>query len=144
MEQDAQAEPQRRADAPASVAGVERAARGDSDHPHAGDVGNLTGGPLAAGEVGDVVAGADEPDDGSGALAEAAGARVVEEPRRGYGSAYLAGFAAAQGEYVVMADADLTYDFGYIPKFVAELEAGGELVIGDRMGNIQPGAMPWL
>src|SRR5438874_13459030 len=43
-----------------------------------------------------------------------------------------------------MADADLTYDFSEIPRFVAELEAGAELVIGDRMDNIRPGAMPWL
>ena len=43
-----------------------------------------------------------------------------------------------------MADADLTYDFNEIPRFVAELEAGAELVMGDRMDNIQPGAMPWL
>jgi hypothetical protein len=43
-----------------------------------------------------------------------------------------------------MADADLTYDFGEIPRFVRELEAGAELVMGDRMDNIQPGAMPWL
>jgi glycosyltransferase involved in cell wall biosynthesis len=82
-------------------------------------------------------------EDDSAALAEAAGARVVHEPRRGYGSAYLAGFAAAQGEYIVMADADLTYDFDEIPRFVAELNAGAELVMGDRMDNIQPGAMPW-
>src|SRR4051812_32966746 len=80
----------------------------------------------------------------SAELADAAGARVVPEPRRGYGSAYLAGFAAARGQYIVMADADLTYDFADIPRFVAELEAGGQLVMGDRMDNIQPGAMPWL
>src|SRR6266540_5653710 len=55
--------------------------------------------------------------DGSGDLARAAGAHVVEEPRRGYGSAYLAGLAVAQGDYIVMVDADLTYDFGDIPKF---------------------------
>jgi glycosyltransferase involved in cell wall biosynthesis len=83
-------------------------------------------------------------EDDSAALAAAAGARVVSEPRRGYGSAYLAGFAAASGEYIVMADADLTYDFNEIPRFVAELEGGAELVMGDRMDNIQPGAMPWL
>jgi glycosyltransferase involved in cell wall biosynthesis len=82
-------------------------------------------------------------EDGSAALAQAAGARVVHEPRRGYGSAYLAGFAAARGRYIVMADADLTYDFNEIPRFVAELEAGAELVMGDRMDNIKPGAMPW-
>jgi glycosyltransferase involved in cell wall biosynthesis len=83
-------------------------------------------------------------EDDSAALATAAGARVVSEPRRGYGSAYLAGFAAARGRYIVMADADLTYDFNEIPRFVAELDAGAELVMGDRMDNIQPGAMPWL
>jgi hypothetical protein len=69
---------------------------------------------------------------------------VVLETRRGYGSAYLAGFAAARGRYIVMADADLTYDFDDIPRFVAALEAGAEMAIGDRMDNIQPGAMPWL
>ena len=56
--------------------------------------------------------------DGSGELARRAGAIVVDEPRRGYGSAYLAGLAAAQGDYIVMVDADLTYDFGDIPQFV--------------------------
>jgi glycosyltransferase involved in cell wall biosynthesis len=83
-------------------------------------------------------------EDDSAALAQAAGARVVSEPKRGYGSAYLAGFAAAKGRYIVMADADLTYDFNEIPRFVAELDGGAELVMGDRMDNIQPGAMPWL
>lgn len=82
-------------------------------------------------------------EDDSAALATAAGARVVHESRRGYGSAYLAGFAAALGRYIVMADADLTYDFNEIPRFVAELDAGAELVMGDRMENIHPGAMPW-
>jgi glycosyltransferase involved in cell wall biosynthesis len=82
--------------------------------------------------------------DGSGDLARSAGAEVVEEPRRGYGSAYLAGLAVARGDYVVMVDADLTYDFGEIPKFVQELENGAQLVIGNRMSNIQPGAMPLL
>jgi len=98
----------------------------------------------AAGVTGEVVVADNGSDDGSAELAEAAGADVVHEPRRGYGSAYLAGFAAAQGDYIVMADADLTYDFGYLPRFVAELDAGAEMVIGDRMDNIQPGAMPWL
>jgi glycosyltransferase involved in cell wall biosynthesis len=83
-------------------------------------------------------------EDDSAALATAAGATVVSEPRRGYGSAYLAGFAAAKGKYIVMADADLTYDFNEIPRFVSELNDGAELVMGDRMDNIQPGAMPWL
>ena len=81
--------------------------------------------------------------DGSGELAAGAGAQVVLEPERGYGSAYLAGLASARGRYVVMADADLTYDFGEIPRFVAELEGGADMVIGNRMRNIRPGAMPW-
>jgi glycosyltransferase involved in cell wall biosynthesis len=93
---------------------------------------------------GEVVVADNNSEDDSARLAERAGARVVVERRRGYGSAYLAGFAASRGRYIVMADADLTYDFNEIPRFVAELEAGAEMVIGDRMDNIQPGAMPWL
>jgi glycosyltransferase involved in cell wall biosynthesis len=93
---------------------------------------------------GEVVVADNDSDDGSRELAEAAGARVVHEPRRGYGSAYLAGFAAARGEYIVMGDADLTYDFDEIPRFLAELQDGADMVIGDRMRNIHPGAMPWL
>ena len=98
----------------------------------------------AGGLSGEVVVADNNSTDGSGALAEAAGARVVHESRPGYGSAYLAGFAAARGEYIVMADADLTYDFAEIPRFVAELDKGAQLVMGDRMDNIHPGAMPWL
>ncbi len=94
--------------------------------------------------LGEVVVADNGSHDGSAGLAADAGARVIHETRRGYGSAYLAGFAAARGRYVVMADADLTYDFGEIPRFVAELEDGADLVMGDRMDNIQPGAMPWL
>jgi hypothetical protein len=93
---------------------------------------------------GEVVVADNGSTDDSAALAERAGARVVPEPRRGYGSAYRAGFAAARGRYIVMADADLTYDFADIPRFVEQLEGGGEMVIGDRMDNIHPGAMPWL
>src|SRR5688572_7310852 len=97
-----------------------------------------------AGIAGEVVVADNASEDRSAELAAGAGARVVTEPRRGYGSAYLAGFAAARGRYIVMADADLTYDFGEIPRFVEVLEEGAELVMGDRMSNIQPGAMPWL
>ena len=96
-----------------------------------------------AGIPGEVVVSDNGSEDGSAELAEAAGARVIHEPLRGYGSAYLAGFAAARGEYIVMADADLTYDFNEIPRFLAELQDGGDMVIGDRMSNIHPGAMPW-
>ena len=93
---------------------------------------------------GEVVVADNDSDDDSARLAEQAGARVVVERRRGYGSAYLAGFAASRGRYIVMADADLTYDFKEIPRFVTALAEGAEMVIGDRMDNIQPGAMPWL
>ena len=83
--------------------------------------------------------------DGSGVAAREAGARVVEEPEPGYGSAYRAGFAAARGRYIVMADADLTYDFGDIPRFVEQLEDGADLVVGSRLHDgMEPGAMPWL
>jgi glycosyltransferase involved in cell wall biosynthesis len=97
-----------------------------------------------AGIHGEVVVADNASEDRSAELATGAGARVVPEPRRGYGSAYLAGFNAARGRYIVMADADLTYDFGEIPRFVEHLDAGAELVMGDRMDNIHPGAMPWL
>jgi glycosyltransferase involved in cell wall biosynthesis len=93
---------------------------------------------------GEVIVADNGSDDRSAELARAAGALVVHEPRRGYGSAYRAGFAAAQGDYIVMADADLTYDFGDIPRFVTKLDEGADLVMGDRMKGIQPGAMPWL
>jgi glycosyltransferase involved in cell wall biosynthesis len=93
---------------------------------------------------GEVLVADNGSDDGSAKLAEAAGATVVHEPRRGYGRAYLAGFAAARGSYIIMIDADLTYDFEEIPRFVSELDAGADLVMGNRMENIQPGAMPWM
>jgi glycosyltransferase involved in cell wall biosynthesis len=97
----------------------------------------------ASGMTGEVIVADNGSDDGSGELAASAGARVVHEAERGYGSAYLAGFAAARGRYIVMADADLTYDFSDIPRFVAELDDGADVVIGNRMDNILPGAMPW-
>jgi len=93
---------------------------------------------------GEVVVADNASEDRSAELARGAGAHVVSESRRGYGSAYLAGFAAARGKYIVMADADLTYDFAEIPRFVEEFEQGAEMVMGNRMNNIHPGAMPWL
>jgi glycosyltransferase involved in cell wall biosynthesis len=97
----------------------------------------------SSGVSGEVIVADNGSDDGSAELARAAGAHVVREPRRGYGSAYIAGFAAARGTYVIMADADLTYDFDEIPRFLAELRDGADMVIGNRMANIHPGAMPW-
>jgi glycosyltransferase involved in cell wall biosynthesis len=95
----------------------------------------------AYGLTGEVLVIDNGSEDGSGNLARLAGARVVDEPRRGYGSAYLAGFESARGEYIVMIDADLTYDFEEIPRFVRELEDGAELVMGNRLDDVQPGAM---
>lgn len=98
-----------------------------------------------AGLSGEVVVADNGSDDGSPALAEAAGARVVTAPVRGYGAAYLAGLEAARGTYLVLGDADDTYDFGVVPEFVAALKAGNDVVLGSRFrGRILPGAMPWL
>lgn len=95
--------------------------------------------------LGEVVVVDNGSTDGSGELARAAGARVLAEPRRGYGRAYLTGFEAARGRYVVMGDADGTYDFSDIPRFLDELDAGSDLVVGSRLdGTINPGAMRWL
>jgi glycosyltransferase involved in cell wall biosynthesis len=96
-----------------------------------------------AGIEGEVIVADNGSDDSSAELAQLAGAQVVHELRRGYGSAYIAGFAAARGAYIVMADADLTYDFNEIPSFLRELQQGADMVIGNRMRNIHPGAMPW-
>ena len=97
-----------------------------------------------SGYDGEVVVADNGSTDGSAQLAERAGAVITHEPRRGYGSAYRAALSVARGDYIIMADADLTYDLRDIPRFVEELDAGGDLVIGDRMDNIHPGAMPWL
>jgi len=97
----------------------------------------------STGIAGEVIVSDNGSEDSSAELAGLAGARVVHEPTRGYGNAYRAGFAAACGEYIVMADADLTYDFAEIPSFLAALRDGADMVVGDRMENIQPGAMPW-
>jgi len=98
----------------------------------------------AAGLDGEVLVVDNGSEDGSADLARDAGATVVEEPRRGYGSAYLAGFAAARGRYVVMADADGTYPLDRLGDFVERLRAGADMVIGSRFkGTIEPGAMPW-
>ncbi len=98
-----------------------------------------------AGLRGEVVVADNGSTDDSVALAEAAGARVVRVPARGYGAAYLGGLAAARGRYLVMGDADGTYPFDRVPDFVARLREGNDLVLGSRFaGRIHRGAMPWL
>jgi glycosyltransferase involved in cell wall biosynthesis len=83
--------------------------------------------------------------DGSQQIATDHGARVVPVPVRGYGAALLAGIEAARGEYILMADADASYDFGQLPRFLTKLEDGNDLVMGNRFsGEIKPGAMPPL
>ena len=98
-----------------------------------------------AGLEGEVVVADNGSTDGSQALAEAAGARIVAVREPGYGAALAGGFAAARGTHVVMGDADLSYDFGAVPEFVKALDAGADLVMGSRFsGRIEPGAMPPL
>jgi glycosyltransferase involved in cell wall biosynthesis len=99
---------------------------------------------LDGGYSGEVLVVDNGSEDGSGVLAARAGADVIREPRRGYGNAYLAGLAAARGTYIVMLDADMTYDAAELPRFVEALQQGGDMAIGNRMENIKPGAMPWL
>ena len=83
--------------------------------------------------------------DRSREIAEEMGARVVLVESRGYGSALMGGINAARGKYVVMGDADCSYDFRQIPVFLEKLRSGYELVVGNRFqGGIQPGAMPAL
>jgi glycosyltransferase involved in cell wall biosynthesis len=83
--------------------------------------------------------------DGSQQIAREFGARVVPVERRGYGSALQSGIAAAHGEFILMGDADDTYDFSQLNEFVAKLREGYDLVMGNRfLGKILPGAMPPL
>jgi glycosyltransferase involved in cell wall biosynthesis len=83
--------------------------------------------------------------DGSQSLAQAAGARVIAVPVRGYGAALIGGIRAARGQYIIMGDADDSYDFSAIEPFVERLRAGDDLVMGSRLrGTILPGAMPPL
>jgi glycosyltransferase involved in cell wall biosynthesis len=82
--------------------------------------------------------------DGSQAIAEALGARVIPVQQRGYGSALLHGCMAAKGEWIIMGDSDDSYDFSKLDPFIQKLREGFDLVMGNRfLGGIAPGAMPW-
>lgn len=98
-----------------------------------------------AGLRGEVIVADNGSTDRSVAIATAAGARVVHQYERGYGNAYLAGFAAAQGDYLLMGDSDDTYDFTELGRFIEPLRQGTyDYVLGSRfLGRILPGAMPW-
>jgi len=100
-----------------------------------------------SGLSGEVVVADNGSSDDSVAIAVQAGARVVTIDRKGYGSALMGGITAAQGTYVLMGDADGSYDFGELPKFLDLLDQGNDLVMGCRLpgggGRIEKGAMPW-
>jgi hypothetical protein len=100
---------------------------------------------LLEGVHGEVVVADNGSTDGSQALAQAAGARAISVPERGYGSALMGGIRAARGRYVIMGDADDSYDLTALMPFLTRLRAGADLVMGNRfLGGIAPGAMPPL
>lgn len=105
-------------------------------------------GIAAAGVEGEVVVADNGSTDGSREIAARCGARVVPVAERGYGNALRAGIAAARGRFVIMGDADDSYDFLEIPRFVKPLREGADLVQGCRLpsggGTVLPGAMPFL
>lgn len=93
---------------------------------------------------GEIVVADNDSSDDSVIIAESLGAKIVHQPTRGYGAAYLAGISTAQGQYIIMGDSDDTYDFTDLERFIAPLRDGYDLVIGNRFkGQILPGAMPW-
>ncbi|HVO56064.1 MAG TPA: glycosyltransferase family 2 protein [Dongiaceae bacterium] len=97
-----------------------------------------------AGLLGEVVVADNGSSDGSIEIAARAGARVIPVAQRGYGAALKAGIRAARGAFIVMGDADDSYDFSEVPRFVAEWRKGSEVVMGNRFaGEIKSGAMPW-
>jgi hypothetical protein len=98
-----------------------------------------------AGIPGEVVVADNGSTDGSREIAVAEGARLVRVAARGYGNALYHGFNGARGRYLVHLDADMSYEFGHIPRFVEELRRGADFVMGSRMrGTIDAGAMPLL
>lgn len=95
--------------------------------------------------AGEVVIGDNGSTDGSQALAEGLGARVIDVPRKGYGSALMGAIEAARGKYVIMGDSDDSYDFANLGPFLEQLRNGHDLVMGNRFkGGIAEGAMPFL
>ncbi|HUD23377.1 MAG TPA: glycosyltransferase family 2 protein [Acidobacteriaceae bacterium] len=99
----------------------------------------------ASGITGEVVVADNGSTDGSQEIARAEGARVVDVATRGYGAALIGGIEAACGKYVMMADADASYHFEHLPRFLPKLDEGYDLVMGNRFaGAIEPGAMPPL
>ncbi|NYF92009.1 glycosyltransferase family 2 protein [Tunturiibacter empetritectus] len=95
--------------------------------------------------AGEVVVADNGSTDGSQQIATEEGARVVNVPTRGYGAALIAGIEAARGKYILMADADASYHFEHLPRFLPKLDEGYDLVMGNRFsGSIEPGAMPPL
>jgi glycosyltransferase involved in cell wall biosynthesis len=100
---------------------------------------------LQAGIAGEVIVADNGSTDGSQEIAEQTGARLVRVEKKGYGSALRGGISAARGRFVVMADADNSYDLNDIPRFVERLRSGADLVMGNRfLGGIKPKAMPSL
>lgn len=99
----------------------------------------------SAGVAGEVIVADNNSTDASAEVARAHGARVVGVSERGYGSALRGGIAAARGRFVIIGDADASYDFEVLGPFVEALRRGDDLVLGNRFrGGIRPGAMPWL
>ena len=98
-----------------------------------------------AGLSGEVVVADNGSTDGSIEIAEEHGARVIRVTQRGYGAALRAGIAGARGPFIIMGDADDSYDFSDVPRFVEKLREGNDIVLGNRFrGGIKPGAMPPL
>ena len=98
-----------------------------------------------SGLSGEVIISDNGSKDDSRSIAIENGARVIETQLKGYGSAIINGINHAKGDYVIIGDADMTYDFTEIPKFVNELESGSDLIIGNRFkGGVEKGAMPFL